>query len=90
MKEVVVDGDELMPHRTQSSLSGEDNEERQNEDNEEHSEEHNEELEACAQRTPIRKLCRNRGLVLQEQMVVAETPEGDKTSKRKRLFRGEE
>lgn len=90
MKEVVVDGDELMPHRTQSSLSGEDNEERHNEDNEEHSEERNEELEACAQRTPIRKLCRNRGLVLQEQMVVAETPEGDKTSKRRRLFRGEE
>jgi hypothetical protein len=82
MKEVVVDGEELMPHRTQSSLSGE--------DNEEHTEEPVEELEAPTQHTPIRKLCRNRGLVLQEQMVVAETPEGDKTSKRRRLFRGQE
>ncbi|CAM0946337.1 unnamed protein product [Alopecurus aequalis] len=83
MKEVVADGEELMPHRTQSSPSAEDNEELD-------PAEENEELEACAQRTPIRKLCRNRGLVLQEQMVVAETPDGDKTSKRRRLFRGQE
>ena len=83
MKEVVADGEELMPHRTQSSPRAEDNEEPD-------SAEENEELEQCAQRTPIRKLCRNRGLVLQEQMVVAETPEGDKISKRRRLFRGQE
>lgn len=72
MREVVADGEELMPHRTQGSPCNEENEH----------------LEQCAQQTPIRKLCRNRGLVLQEQMVVAETPEADKTSsKRRRLFR---
>ena len=70
MKEVVPEGQELMPHRTAHSLSSEEREQ----------------LEPCAQRTPIRKLCRNRGLVLQEQMVVAETPEEDRSSKRKRLF----
>lgn len=70
MKEVVAEGQELMPHRTAHSLSAEEREQ----------------LEPCAQRTPIRKLCRNRGLVLQEQMVVAETPEEDRSSKRKRLF----
>ncbi|KAE8778893.1 non-structural maintenance of chromosomes element 4a [Hordeum vulgare] len=70
MKEVVAEGEELMPHRTAHSLSAEEREQ----------------LEPCAQRTPIRKLCRNRGLVLQEQMVVAETPEEDRSSKRKRLF----
>lgn len=75
MKEVVADGEELLPHRTSQSAPGP---EENNQPN----------LEARAQSTPIRKLTRNRGLVLQEQ-VVAETPE-NQTSKRRRLFRGQD
>lgn len=75
MKEVVTEGEELLPHRT--SLSAPCNEENDRPN-----------LEARAQRTPIRKLTRNRGLVLQDQ-VVEETPEENQTSKRRRLFRDE-
>ncbi|KAF0935794.1 hypothetical protein E2562_035762 [Oryza meyeriana var. granulata] len=79
MQEVVADGEELMPNRTPESISC-------TEDNDQP------ELELCAQRTPIRKLTRNRGLVMQQdQMVVAETPEEQQpTSKRRRLFRNEQ
>ncbi|OEL38292.1 Non-structural maintenance of chromosomes element 4-like protein A [Dichanthelium oligosanthes] len=73
MKEVVTEGEELLPHRTSQSTPCTEENDQPN-------------LEACAQRTPIRKLTRNRGLVLQEQ-VVEETPEENQTSKRKRLFR---
>uniref|UniRef100_A0A0A9D0L8 Non-structural maintenance of chromosomes element 4 n=1 Tax=Arundo donax TaxID=35708 RepID=A0A0A9D0L8_ARUDO len=75
MKEV-AEGEELLPHRTsQSAPCTEENDQA--------------ELEARAQRTPIRKLSRNRGLVLQDQ-VVEETPEENQTSKRRRLFRNRE
>ncbi|RLM80635.1 hypothetical protein C2845_PM12G05580 [Panicum miliaceum] len=76
MKEVVAEGEELLPHRTsQSAHCTQDND--------------HPNLEARAQRTPIRKLTRNRGLVLQEQ-VVEETPEENQTSKRRRLFRNQD
>ncbi|XP_062218459.1 non-structural maintenance of chromosomes element 4 homolog A-like isoform X2 [Phragmites australis] len=76
MKEIVVEGEELLPHRTsQSAPCTEENDQP--------------ELEARAQRTPIRKLSRNRGLVLQD-LVVKETPEENQTSKRRRLFRDKE
>jgi hypothetical protein len=63
MKEVVTEGEELLPHRTSQSAPCVEENDQPN-------------LEACAepQRTPIRKLTWNRGLVLQEQ-VVQETPE---------------
>ncbi|CAN6237430.1 unnamed protein product [Urochloa humidicola] len=68
MKEMVAEGEELLPHRTScTEENGQQN------------------LETSVQRTPIRKLTRNRGLVMQEQ-VVEETPEENQTSKRKRLF----
>jgi len=76
MKEVVAEGEELLPHRTSQNASC-------TEDNDQPN------LEARAQRTPIRKLTRNRGLVLQEQ-VVEETPEENQTSKRRRLFRNQD
>ena len=75
MKEVVAEGEELLPHRTSQNASC-------TEDNDQPN------LEARAQRTPIRKLTRNRGLVLQEQ--VEETPEENQTSKRRRLFRNQD
>jgi non-structural maintenance of chromosomes element 4 len=76
MKNVVPEGGELLPHRTSQSVAC--NEENDLAD-----------VEARAQRTPIRKLTRNRGLVLQDQ-VVQETPEEDQTSKRRRLFRNQD
>ncbi|KAL6604506.1 hypothetical protein ACP70R_042933 [Stipagrostis hirtigluma subsp. patula] len=77
MKDVVPEGEELLPHRTSQGVPC--------------TEENNQAgPEECAQRTPIRKLTRNRGLVLQEQMVVQETPEENHTSKRRRLFRNQE
>ncbi|KAF8769609.1 hypothetical protein HU200_006203 [Digitaria exilis] len=75
MKEVVVEGEELLPHRTSQSAPCPEENDQPN-------------LEARAQRTPIRKLTRNRGLVLQDEQVVDETPEENQTSKRRRLFRG--
>ncbi|RCV05057.1 hypothetical protein SEVIR_1G050300v4 [Setaria viridis] len=76
MKELVSEGEELLPHRTSQGATCTEENDQPN-------------LEACAQRTPIRKLTRNRGLVLQEQ-VVQETPEENQTSKRKRLFRDQD
>ncbi|RLN09945.1 hypothetical protein C2845_PM11G02170 [Panicum miliaceum] len=76
MKEVVAEGEELLPHRTSQSAHCTQDNDKPN-------------LEARAQRTPIRKLTRNRGLVLQEQ-VVEETPEENQTSKRRRLFRNQD
>ncbi|KAG8058380.1 hypothetical protein GUJ93_ZPchr0002g23559 [Zizania palustris] len=79
MQDVVADGEELMPHRTTSeSTPCAGNDDQQEQEQQE------------VQRTPIRKLTRNRGLVLQQdQMVVAETPEDKQTSKRRRLFGGQ-
>ncbi|KAG8070139.1 hypothetical protein GUJ93_ZPchr0006g46007 [Zizania palustris] len=75
MQDVVADREELMPHRTSESIPCTTEDDDQTE------------LEPYVQRTPIRKLTRNRGLVMQqEQMVVAETPRDKQTSKRRRLF----
>lgn len=62
-------GDELMPHRCDVNHSG--------------STQPNtvdEEAEAAAPTTPIRKLSRNRGLVMQEQIVVEDSPESGDTA----------
>ncbi|WVZ77500.1 hypothetical protein U9M48_025359 [Paspalum notatum var. saurae] len=76
MQEVVTDGEELLPHRTSGSTPC--------------NEENDQPRLEITQRTPIRKLSRNRGLVLQDQDVVEETPEENQTSKRRRLFRGQD
>ncbi|TVT99110.1 hypothetical protein EJB05_55543 [Eragrostis curvula] len=87
MKNVVPEGEELLPHRTsQSAPCTEENDSAPAPCTEENNQA---DLEARAQGTPIRKLTRNRGLVLQEQ-VVQETPEENLTSKRRRLFRGQD
>jgi non-structural maintenance of chromosomes element 4 len=71
MKEVVMPGEELMPHRDcpVADLT---------------------ESEVAAQRTPIRKFTRNRGLVMQgDSAVVDESPEfagSVNASKHRRLF----
>jgi non-structural maintenance of chromosomes element 4 len=76
MKNVVPEGEELLLHRTsQSAVCTEENDQA--------------DIEARAQRTPIRKLTRNRGLILQDQ-VVEETPEENQTSKHRRLFRNQD
>lgn len=76
MKEAVTEGEELLPHRTsQSALCNEENDQPN--------------TEAHAQITPIRKLSRNRGLILQDH-VVEETPEENQMSKRRRLFRDQD
>ncbi|KAK3000019.1 hypothetical protein RJ639_024436 [Escallonia herrerae] len=66
MVDSVGDGEELMPHRNQADVSN-----------------NSQPDSACGQTkaalptTPIRKLSRNRGLVLQEQGVVQDSPESD-------------
>ncbi|KAL5707665.1 hypothetical protein ACHQM5_018537 [Ranunculus cassubicifolius] len=67
MLDFVRDGEELMPHRTHApSPAGETQRETVPE-----------ESQAAAPTTPIRKLCRNRGLVIQEESVVEESPESN-------------
>ncbi|GFQ05437.1 non-structural maintenance of chromosomes element 4 homolog a [Phtheirospermum japonicum] len=65
----VADGEELMPHRTEADKAS--NAQPDSEP---------EEAPASQPTTPIRKLCRNRGLVMQEQAVVADSPESDDTA----------
>lgn len=83
MKNVVPEGEELLPHRSSQSAACTEENERASctEENDQA------DIHAHTQRTPIRKLTRNRGLVLQDH-VVHETPEENLTSKRRRLFRG--
>ncbi|CAJ1977802.1 unnamed protein product [Sphenostylis stenocarpa] len=64
MKDVVPEGKELMPHRIQCSTESQ---ERMGVDN----------SQPALALTPIRKLSRNRGLVVQEESVVEESPECD-------------
>ncbi|XP_059463504.1 non-structural maintenance of chromosomes element 4 homolog A-like [Corylus avellana] len=59
-------GEELMPHRNQANISS-------NSEVDPPSGE----SQAPVSTTPIWKLCRNRGLVLQEQSVVEDSPQGD-------------
>ncbi|MFS8002206.1 putative non-structural maintenance of chromosome element 4, Nse4/EID family [Helianthus anomalus] len=80
MLESVTEGDELMPHRTPTADTSANSQQTEN--------------ETTLPTTPIRKLSRNRGLVLQEQAVVEDSPEsGDSSSRgggnrqRKRKFR---
>ncbi|KAJ4827163.1 hypothetical protein Tsubulata_025817 [Turnera subulata] len=63
MMKAVPDGEELMPDRDSLAASQVDPAADGN--------------EATVNRTPIRKLSRNRGLVVQEDSVVAETPESE-------------
>lgn len=66
MKDVVPEGEELMPHRLQcATVAGP--QERMGVDD----------SQPALALTPIRKLSRNRGLVVQEESVVEETPECD-------------
>lgn len=44
------------------------------------SESESEDAQAALPTTPIRKLCRNRGLVMQEQSVVEDSPESNDTA----------
>ncbi|KAL8456392.1 hypothetical protein ACS0TY_034562 [Phlomoides rotata] len=69
MVDSVVVGEELMPHRVEMDKMS--NAQRDSEF---------EEAEGPLPSTPIRKLCRNRGLVMQEQTIVADSPESDDTA----------
>ncbi|XP_043693712.1 non-structural maintenance of chromosomes element 4 homolog A-like [Telopea speciosissima] len=64
MKEMVEVGEELMPDRNPLNVSGDSEEEYAGQRS-----------QATAPSTPIRKLSRNRGLVIQEQSVAEDTPE---------------
>lgn len=67
MKDIVPDGKELMPHRIQYSTAADPSQEEMGGDSS---------TQALAV-TPIRKISRNRGRVLQEESVVEESPECD-------------
>lgn len=64
-------GEELMPHRNEACLSSSCQPESINVESQE-----------TAQTRPIRKLSRNRGLVLHEQSVLEDLPENDPTEAR--------
>ncbi|ESW14613.1 hypothetical protein PHAVU_007G003000 [Phaseolus vulgaris] len=66
MKDAVPEGEDLMPHRDQC-CAGADPQERKGGDD----------SQLALALTPIRKLSRNRGLVVQEESVVEESPECD-------------
>lgn len=73
MLDSVGEGEELMPHRVPADTSV---------NSEVPVESENVNPETSATTTPIRKLSRNRGLVLQEQNVVEESPECDDNKSR--------
>ncbi|XP_057982522.1 non-structural maintenance of chromosomes element 4 homolog A-like [Malania oleifera] len=76
MKDSVRTGEELMPHRNQAEMpSGS------------RADTESGECHAGGATTPIRKLTRNRGLVLQEQAVVEDSPESDDTKARDAAIR---
>lgn len=66
MKDMVPDGEELMPHRTQFCTVVDTQTETAASNS-----------QSALATTPIRKLTRNRGLVVQEEGVVEESPECD-------------
>lgn len=76
MLDSVTVGDELMPHRNP-----------EDEINYSQTDKSPEETQAIGTTTPIRKLSRNRGLVLQEQSVVADSPESDDSAARRAAIR---
>lgn len=65
MKDVVPDKEVLMPHRNPSNISASS---------------HEDPSIASCRTTPIKKLSRNRGLVVQEESIVEDTPEIDGVS----------
>lgn len=78
MLDSVVEGEELMPHRVPADTFA---------DSEFPAESANADPERVATTTPIRKLSRNRGLVLQEQTVVEDSPESDENRSRAAYIR---
>lgn len=76
MLDSVAVGDELMPHRNPEDVI-----------NYSQTDKTPEETQAIGTTTPIRKLSRNRGLVLQEQSVVADSPESDDSAARRAAIR---
>ncbi|MCD7456515.1 hypothetical protein HAX54_031953, partial [Datura stramonium] len=73
----VAVGDELMPHRDEADIPGNSQPASSTADN-----------ERAVSTTPIRKLSRNRGLVLQEQTVVEDSPENDNSARAAAIRKG--
>ncbi|XP_058207559.1 non-structural maintenance of chromosomes element 4 homolog A-like [Rhododendron vialii] len=76
MLDSVEVGEELMPHRNPEDITSDSRTDKMPE-----------EAQATGTLTPIRKLSRNRGLVLQEQSVVADSPESDDSAARRAAIR---
>ncbi|KAE9465978.1 hypothetical protein C3L33_02097, partial [Rhododendron williamsianum] len=76
MLDYVKVGEELMPHRNPEDITSDSRTDKTPE-----------ETQAMGTLTPIRKLSRNRGLVLQEQSVVADSPESDDSAVRRAAIR---
>lgn len=76
MLDSVKVGEELMPHRNPEDIRSDSRTDKTRE-----------ETQAMGTLTPIRKLSRNRGLVLQEQSVVADSPESDDSAARRAAIR---
>lgn len=76
MLDSVKVGEELMPHRNPEDIRSDSRTDKTPE-----------ETQAMGTLTPIRKLSRNRGLVLQEQSVVADSPESDDSAARRAAIR---
>lgn len=77
MLATVAAGDELMPHRNDADILANSQPGPSNVDN-----------ERAVSTTPIRKLSRNRGLVLQEQAVVEDSPENDNSARAAAIRKG--
>lgn len=77
MLDSVKVGEELMPHRNPEDITSDSRTDKTPE-----------ETQAMGNLTPIRKLSRNRGLVLQEQSVVADSPESDDSAARAAIRKG--
>lgn len=77
MKDVVPVGEELMPHRESSNTSPAPQAEQASYNN----------TQGASRTTPIRKLSRNRGLVIREESVVEDSPEDDVAERSTRMLR---
>lgn len=77
MLDSVKVGEELMPHRNPEDITSDSRTDKTPE-----------ETQTMGTLTPIRKLSRNRGLVLQEQSVVADSPESDDSAARAAIRKG--
>ncbi|XP_016444020.1 non-structural maintenance of chromosomes element 4 homolog A [Nicotiana tabacum] len=73
----VGDGEELMPHRNEAETLANSQPASNNVEN-----------ERGVSTTPIRKLSRNRGLVLQEQIVVEDSPESENSARAAAIRKG--